>query len=118
MKEWDPEAAILSMSEESRVLDTSWEAQTARILTENAPAAALSLVHIALHGHTEATRLQASRLIIDRTLGRLDELGFREATADENPLMDFVKNINGVSGYILSDAGRAALATEDDADHS
>jgi hypothetical protein len=48
-----------------------------RLLMENAPRAALAVIHLAQHSSNEQTRLRAASMIIDRVLGRI---------ADSNPL--------------------------------
>jgi len=46
--------------------DTSNEELTKKILDNAGPAAAMSMVHLALHGSSESVRLQAARYITDK----------------------------------------------------
>jgi hypothetical protein len=60
-----------------------------RIFTENAPLAAQQIVSIAQHGSTDRIRLEASKYVTDRVLGKIGEA----AKPDEDPFVKFMKEV-------------------------
>lgn len=67
---WDSDEALesLKMERSIRTEETN-EQLTRRILEENGPAAAMSIVHIALHSQNDNTRLNAAKYIVDHITG-------------------------------------------------
>lgn len=72
-KNWDPEIALQSLVQEQEVLGLTPQAQALQILKDNAPYAASSIVHLALYGDNERTRLAAAQYVVDRNLGRIGD---------------------------------------------
>jgi hypothetical protein len=72
---WLPESAIEALNSERRTLyPDETQAQTARrLMQENSPGAALSIIQIALYSPNDRLRLDASKYVIDRVLGRVGE---------------------------------------------
>lgn len=71
---WDPEQALRDLAEEVPILDHGDQRSAARrIFVENAAIAAQSIVNIAIYSPSDRTRLEASRYVIERNLGRLGE---------------------------------------------
>jgi hypothetical protein len=69
-KYWDSDEALEALKMERAVnTDETNEQLTRRILEESGPAAAYSIVHIALHGTNENTRLRASQYVTDFVTG-------------------------------------------------
>ena len=72
--DWLPDSAIEALNTERRVHTDETPAQTARrLMHENGPGAALSIIHIALYGSNERLRLDASKYVVDRVLGRVGD---------------------------------------------
>lgn len=73
--DWLPDEAIKALNVERRTLYANeTPAQTARrLMHENSPGAALSIVQIALYGSNERLRLDAAKYVVDRALGRPGE---------------------------------------------
>jgi hypothetical protein len=82
-KDWDVEQALADAVSERTLLSTSYEEQTKRHLDQAAPAAAMSIVNIALYSHDERRKLDASKYVVDRLLGRIGE---EKQSAQGNPL--------------------------------
>jgi hypothetical protein len=74
MKTWDPDDALADLTQSQLHLvsetDLSDNKQTGQmvdqIFRENACAAALSVVHVALHGANDRMRFQAAQYVIER----------------------------------------------------
>jgi len=74
MKTWDPDDALAELTQGQRHLieetDLSDAKQTGQmvdqIFRESACAAALSVVHIALHGANDRIRFQAAQYVVER----------------------------------------------------
>jgi hypothetical protein len=71
MKQWDPEAALQSLTEEAPLYNETPEQQAKRIFIENLPLAAQSIAHIAAYSVNEPVRFRAAQYIVERNLGRL-----------------------------------------------
>lgn len=93
--EWVPEDAIEALSMERAASPSeSLENLTARLFRENAPAAAMSIVHTALHGANERTRLDASKYVVERLLGKVGE---SNPVGAVNPLEAFLNGIEDMA---------------------
>jgi hypothetical protein len=67
MEKWVPEEALASLTLERDVHPgESSEDQARRIISENAPAAAMSIVNLALRADNDRVRLQAAQFVYDR----------------------------------------------------
>jgi hypothetical protein len=71
--DWDVEQALADAVSSKILLNDSYEEQTRRHLEQSAPAAAMSIVQIALYSHDERRKLDASKYIVDRMLGKIGE---------------------------------------------
>lgn len=71
--DWDADAALQACVAEYQIMGTSYEEQTRQHLAQAAPAAARSIINIALYSHDERTRLRAAQYVVDRNLGRIPE---------------------------------------------
>jgi hypothetical protein len=78
---------IESLSSERLVLDENETQQATRLLREHAPEAALSIIHLAKFSETPSVRLNASKYILDKVMGR-DAL-FEKT----DPVTEFLKKI-------------------------
>jgi uncharacterized membrane protein YheB (UPF0754 family) len=73
-REWDVEDALASLV--SRTMDENrgdTKKTAEMIFNDNVALAAQSLVHAAVHSDNERIRLDASKYIVERVLGRLGE---------------------------------------------
>ena len=74
---WVPDDALQSLVTERELHEGETEEQMARrLLIENVGAATLSIINVALHGSTERTRLDASKYVVERVLGRVGDDAF------------------------------------------
>lgn len=71
--DWDVDQALADAVSERALLNTSYEEQTRRHLDQAAPAAAMSIINIALYSHDERRKLDASKYVVDRLLGKIGE---------------------------------------------
>jgi CHAT domain-containing protein len=66
---WDSDAALEAVKMERTVTgDMTNEALTRKILEEAGPQAAMSIVHLAVHGTNENTRLNAAKYVTDNLI--------------------------------------------------
>jgi hypothetical protein len=85
----DEELAALRQEREV-FTDESLEAQSRRLLRESAPLAVTTVVNIARSGGSDRVRLDASKYLLDRVLGKVGD----DAFGDElDPLTAFVKGV-------------------------
>ncbi|SRR6266511_1650170 len=69
-KEWCPDEAIQDLTVRRALREVEDPVKMAvDLLKENLPLSVLSMTHLAVHSPTEAIRYQASKYIMDRTLG-------------------------------------------------
>jgi hypothetical protein len=86
-KQYDPMAEI-----EKEIFGEETHAQKAkRILTTNTPFAAAQIVNLAMNGSSDRIRLEASKTILDRTLGPVGK------DTQEDVLNDFLEGIQKLS---------------------
>jgi hypothetical protein len=84
------EEELEALRTEATIMGDPDEVATAeRLFRQNLPHAALAIVKISQNGQSERARLDASRYIVERVMGRLQDLNF--AARDE--LMDLVKSL-------------------------
>lgn len=88
--DWIPEEALegLAMEQSVRPEETA-EVITRRLLRENAAVAALSVVHLSKHASTERLRLDASKYVLDRVLGRIGD----DNASEIDPLEAFLAGV-------------------------
>jgi len=89
-KDWDVDQALADAVSERTLLSTSYEEQTRRHLDQAAPAAAMSIINIALYSHDERRKLDASKYVVDRLLGRIGE---EKADGKGSPLESLLADV-------------------------
>lgn len=103
MKAWLPEDAQEAMMLEAQMHpDETDEARARRVLREAGPAAAVAIVHVAQYGESSRVRLDASKYIIDRLLGKIGDDGEGEVDPVELLLRGTIKD---VEAYANKEAG-------------
>lgn len=71
--DWNVEQALADAVTEKEMGIADYGTQTRRHLEQAAPAAARSIINLALYSTTEKTRLDAAKYIVDRQLGRIGD---------------------------------------------
>lgn len=90
-KAWVPDEALEGMIMEREYHpEESNPKTTKRLMDENAPVVAMSLIHLALHSGSERTRLDAGKYIMDRVLGRVGE---ELIPTEDSPIEKFVSEV-------------------------
>lgn len=90
-KAWVPDDALASLvSERELNPDESDEQLTRRLFKENSAKAALQIVFVSNHGTNERTRLDASKYIVERVLGKIGDDVFEGA---KNPLEALMEDV-------------------------
>lgn len=90
-KQWVPDDALEGMiMERTFHPDESNPKTVKRLMDENAPVVAMSIIHLALHSNSERTRLDAGRYIMDRILGRVGE---ELLPTEDSPIDKFVSEV-------------------------
>lgn len=92
--------ALSDATSEKILLNTSYEAQTRGHLERAAPAAARSIIGIALYSTDEKTRLRAAQYVIDRQLGRIGEA---KQVSKVNPLEDLLADVVQTAESFVND---------------
>lgn len=113
-KMWIPDDALKSLVTE-RTLNPqeSEETLSRRLFTENAAAATVSIIHTALHGTNERTRLDASKYIVERVLGRVGDDAFGgEKSPVEAFLDDVVVEVEAYANAASNATGASTLGHE------
>jgi hypothetical protein len=88
-EEWVPDEQLKSLVMERTVHDEeSQEDMSRRMLRETAPAAAASIVHLAVYGTTEKMRLDASKYVLERVLGPAGS-----NVGETNPVRDLLEGL-------------------------
>jgi len=96
--EWDASAALKSLVAKTMDEHNGDPKKTAELIfNDNVALAAQSLVHSAIHSDNEKIRLDASRYIIERVLGRLGDN--KDTTVD--PLQELMNEAMKVAGNVL-----------------
>lgn len=90
-KQWLPDDALEGMIMERSFHPGETSPKTAkRLMEENAPVIAMSLIHLALHSNSERTRLDSGKYILDRVLGRPGE---EIIPTEDSPIDKFVSEV-------------------------
>ena len=88
---WVADEALASLVSERQVHPEETEEQlTRRLFRENSANAALGIIHIAVHGANERTRLDASKYVIERVLGKVGDDAFQ---AEKSPLESLMEGV-------------------------
>lgn len=89
---WPKDEALKGLVMERRMHPDETEEQLSRrLLRENAPEAVSVIIHTAIHGSTDRIRLEASKYVVERVLGRVgDDLSEGEKT----PIAAFIDDVN------------------------
>jgi hypothetical protein len=95
-REWVPDEALaaLRMERDLTANGETEEALSRRLLREAAPQAALSLIHMATHGSTERVRMDASKYVLERVLGKVGDDAYGAASS---PLESFLQNMTSAA---------------------
>jgi sensor histidine kinase regulating citrate/malate metabolism len=84
---WVPEDALANLTSERTLNPAETEEQLARrLLKENVPQAVLAIIHTSQHGTSERVRLDASKYIVERVLGKVGD----DAYGEISPLTKFL----------------------------
>jgi len=94
-----PEHALDALVDERSLHPEETNEQTARrLLKENAPIVAQSLLRLAIYSKSERTRLDAGKYVMDRVLGKIgDDLN----TGSDSPIDGF---LNEVTEFVKANA--------------
>jgi hypothetical protein len=92
---WLSEEAVAGLAEsallESQLHPDEDEETTARrLLRENVPTAVTALTHLMTHSQNERVRMDASKYVIDRVLGKIGDDAFG---GDESPIVKFLSDV-------------------------
>jgi len=91
----------------------SVEEMSRRLFHENLPTAVASIVHVAIHSPNEKTRLEASKYVVERVLGKI---GTETLDEGKSPWEELLANVvtNGVDAAEshANSAAPAAIAAE------
>lgn len=87
---WVPDDVIAGLAMERQMFaEETEETSVRKIFRLNAPAAAAAVVHIALHGSNERLRLDASKYVVERVIGRVGD----DVYGETNPVDDFISSV-------------------------
>ncbi len=90
-REWIPDEALESMVMERSVHRNETNKKTAtRLVEENAPLVAQSMIHLAIYSQSERIRLDAGKYLLDRTLGRIGEAPVAE---ESSPIRELIESV-------------------------
>jgi hypothetical protein len=93
MREWDPDdIAQKLVVPRSGAEEQTPESQATTTFRESLPVAAASICHLALHSANERIRLDASKYVVERNLGRIGENNLPGA---KDPVDDLIKEVLG-----------------------
>jgi hypothetical protein len=85
------EQALQDAVANKTLLNQPYEEQTRSHLDQAAPAAARSIIGIALYSTDEKRRLEAAKYVVDRQLGRIGEE--KQNSLQTNPLEDLLADV-------------------------
>jgi hypothetical protein len=95
MAKWDPDARLEDLAKELAVSDGDQEQAALRVFQENLALAAQAITHIALYGGAERVRLEAAKYVVERNLGRLQDVDPQSATDPWDALLKEVVKHDG-----------------------
>lgn len=98
-KDWDAEKALQDAVASHTLQVESYVDQTRRHFEQAAPAAAMSIINIALYGSNERTKLTAAQYITDRMLGRIGE---EKINAQDDLLKNFLADVVSTAEQIAN----------------
>lgn len=112
-KSWVPDDALASLVSERAINpDESEEQLTRRLFKENSASAALQIIHVSHHGTNERTRLDASKYIVERVLGKIGDDKFE---GEKNPLEALMEGVlEQAEAFANSPYNHPAIETPDD----
>jgi hypothetical protein len=92
---WEPSKEdIAALTNSELAFDDGDHAATARrLFKENAPTAALSIIRMATHGSTERIKLDASKYVLERVLGKVGDDGEDVITPIDEVLKGLVHDV-------------------------
>ena len=94
-RDWVPDEAMKALVAERDVHPDETPEQTARrLLIENLGPVTLGLIHTALHGSTERTRLDAQKYVMERVLGRVGDDAYG---AVDSPIESFLRGVENIA---------------------
>ena len=89
--DWVADDALANLSMERQIHpEESVEDTARRLFRENSSVAALSIIHLSRHASTERIRLDASKYVLDRVLGRVGDDAYGQT---KDPLEMFIKGV-------------------------
>src|SRR5882757_1757501 len=90
-KEWIPDEALESMVMERSLHEGENNVKTSRrLVDENLPIVAQSMIHLAIHSSSERIRFDAGRYLMDRAMGRVGE---ESVTPESTPISEFLESV-------------------------
>ena len=87
---WDPDSIIDALADEKSAFEMSDPQLAEKILKENSAMCAQAIVRIAVHSPNEKMRLDASKYVLERVLGRVTEQGISGAKTTFEEIMENV----------------------------
>lgn len=81
-KAWDADEALAALGEEASFFEETAEEQALRVFKENLVVGAQAIVHLARYSANEKIRLQAATYVVERNMGRLQDV---QPTRAEDP---------------------------------
>lgn len=87
---WVPDDALSSLVTERTIHpEENDEATARRLLRENVAAVTLGIIHTAIHDPNSRVRLDASKYVVERVLGRVGD----DAYGATSPVADFISEV-------------------------
>lgn len=94
-REWVSDDALASLATERQLHEDETEEGTARrLMRENVGVATLSIIHLATHGSNDRLRLDASKYIVERVLGRVGDDAFGD---ERSPLENMFRKLEEIA---------------------
>lgn len=88
---WVPDDALLALIMEKERFPGETNSKTAtRLLDENAPIVAQSMIRLAIHSKSERTRLDAGKYVLDRILGPVSSPAL---ASEDSPITQLINEI-------------------------
>ena len=109
---WVPDAALKGLITEREVHPEESEEQlTRRLFRENSAAAALGIIHVSKHGQNERTRLDASKYIVERVLGKVGDDAYE---GEKSPLELLMAGVLQSAESFANNPSNASTKTEEE----